>query len=163
GAVDEVVDLEARGRGAAVLDLQLLDGLDVVGLADRIPGSPRVLGKEREVSPDVPYQLSGRVKLRRKYVRDGREYFAREGAILVLAVLGDVIRVAAHPVFPVRPGVSLVGPKFLAVALFDVFEEIHERCVMQLRVSVFTVPGLDQRGGAGNEGSVLRLRAVNQR
>src|SRR3989442_7506837 len=26
-----------------------------------------VLGKEREVSPDVPYQLSGRVKLRRKY------------------------------------------------------------------------------------------------
>ena len=66
GAVDEVVDFEARGRGAAVLDLQLLDGLDMVGLADRIPGSPRVLGKEREVSPDVPYQLSGRVKLRRK-------------------------------------------------------------------------------------------------
>src|SRR2546426_8351347 len=101
--------------------------------------------------------------LRRKYVRDGREYFAREGAILVLAVLGDVIRVAAHSVFPVRPGVSLVGLKVLAVALFDVFEEILERCVMQLRVSVFTVPGLDQRGGAGNEVSVLRLRAVNLR
>src|SRR5439155_10348121 len=99
-AVDEVVDLEARGRGAAVLDFQLLDGLDVVGLADRVPRSPRVLGKEREVSPDVPYQFSGRVKLGRKYVGDGREYFGREGAILVLAVLGDIIRVAAHPVFP---------------------------------------------------------------
>src|SRR5439155_12210828 len=100
GAVDEVVDLEARGRGAAVLDFQLLDGLDMVGLADRVPGSPRVLGKEREVSPDVPYQFSGRVKLGRKHVGDGREGFGREGAILVLAVLGSVTGGAAYPVFP---------------------------------------------------------------
>ena len=88
-----------------------------------------MLGKEREVSPDVPYQFSGRVKLGRKQVRDGREYFAREGAILVLAVLGDVIGVAAHPVFPVRARVTLVGLKLLAVTLFDVFEEINKRCV----------------------------------
>src|SRR5439155_18411153 len=77
GAVAELVQFEARSRGAAILDLQLLDGLDMVGLADRIPGSPRVLGKKHEVTPDVPYQFCGRVKLGRKQVRDGREYFAR--------------------------------------------------------------------------------------
>ena len=72
-AVHEVVNLETRCAGAAVLYLQLFERFDVIGLGDGNPGGPSVLGKEHNISPDVADELGGRVKRWIKRVSDAGE------------------------------------------------------------------------------------------